>query len=272
MQALQAGANDFPTKPFSTSELALRLENQIAMARIRREMFDLNSELRSALDQIKENEVITVRNEKLSALGRMSAGIIHEINNPLNYANAGLAEIVGRARRLVVHQVGKEIESHLEAPNHALICGNPNQLVQALINFLQIRINAIQMRIAAHSGTAGRIDVSLDPAGSGWQVTIRDNGTGIPAEDMQKIFEPFFTSKEVGKGMGLGLSITHRILQSHHAIVEIDSRVAEFTCFCSSFPAPSFSAERELVLDQPSRFKFLQPSLISNSLTTDPNE
>ena len=90
LSALQAGANDFLTKPFSTAELALRLENQIAMARIRREMADLNTELQSALDQIKENEVLMVRNEKLSALGRMSAGIIHEINNPLNYASAGL--------------------------------------------------------------------------------------------------------------------------------------------------------------------------------------
>ena len=87
---MQAGANDFLTKPFSTAELALRLENQIAMARVRREMVDLNHELHSALDQIKENEVMMVRNEKLSALGRMSAGIIHEINNPLNYASAGL--------------------------------------------------------------------------------------------------------------------------------------------------------------------------------------
>ena len=304
MKALQAGVNDFLTKPFSTAELALRLENQIAMARIRREMFDLNSELHSALDQIKENEVIMVRNEKLAALGRMSAGIIHEINNPLNYTSAGLhaletftnavpekdrddyvdilkdiregvervsqividlrqftydekaingdadlSEIVGRAKRLVGHQMGKEIEFHLEAPNHALICGNPNQLVQVFINFFQNSIDAIQMRIVAYGGAAGRIDVLLDPEGRGWQVTIRDNGIGIPPEDMEKIFEPFFTSKEVGKGMGLGLSITHRILQSHGALVEIDSRVAEFTCFRISFPAPSFSAEREVVLD-----------------------
>ncbi len=88
--ALQAGANDFLTKPFSTAELGLRLHNQIAMARAKREMADLNIELNSAIEQIKENEVLMVRNEKLSALGRMSAGIIHEINNPLNYAGAGL--------------------------------------------------------------------------------------------------------------------------------------------------------------------------------------
>lgn len=311
LSALQAGANDFLTKPFSTAELALRLENQIAMARVRREMVDLNNELHQALDQIKENEVMMVRNEKLSALGRMSAGIIHEINNPLNYASAGLhaletftrvmpekdqpdyedilkdiregvervsqividlrkftrddkattgdadlSEIVGRSRRMISHQVGKDIEFNLTAPSNALISGNPNQLVQVFINFFQNSIDAIEMRIAEQGGPKGKIDVTIEPVGDGWQVTICDNGIGIPPENLQKIFDPFFTSKDVGKGMGLGLSITHQILQAHKAMVEVDSRPAEFTRFRIAFPAPSYYSESnpdpESVLDQPS--------------------
>lgn len=307
LSALQAGANDFLTKPFSTAELALRLENQIAMARIRREMADLNMELQGALEQIKENEVLMVRNEKLSALGRMSAGIIHEINNPLNYASAGihalatftrslpesdrtdyedilkdiregvervsqividlrkftredkatsgdadLAEIIARSRRMVSHQVGKDIEFNLVSPDNALIRGNPNQLVQVFINFFQNSIDAIHMRIASDGGEAGRISVAIEPAGEGWQVTIRDNGIGIPPENIPKIFDPFFTSKDVGKGMGLGLSITHQILQSHKALVEVDSRPGEYTRFRIVFPKPSYDEEPgpESVLDQ----------------------
>ncbi len=304
--ALEAGANDFLTKPFSTAELALRLENQIAMARIRREMVDLNAELHSALEQIKENEVLMVRNEKLSSLGRMSAGIIHEINNPLNYAGAGihalatftralpegdrpdfedilkdvregvervsqividlrkftreesasgdanLADIVARARRMVSHQIGKDISFELNTPENVLIRGNQNQLVQVFINFLQNSIDAIHMRLEADGGESGVISVSIDPAGDGWQVTIRDNGIGIPPENLGKIFDPFFTSKEVGKGMGLGLSITHQILQSHHALINVDSRSGEFTCFRLVFPKTSYDdgPNPESVLDQ----------------------
>ncbi len=307
LSALQAGANDFLTKPFSTAELALRLENQIAMARIRREMADLNNELQAALEQIKENEVLMVRNEKLSALGRMSAGIIHEINNPLNYASAGihalatftrnlpasdqpdfedilkdiregvervsqividlrkftreekstngdadLAEIVARARRMVSHQVGKDIEFNLQSPDVALIRGNPNQLVQVFINFFQNSIDAIHQRIAEEGGNPGRIDVAIEPAGEGWQISIRDNGIGIPPENLQKIFDPFFTSKDVGKGMGLGLSITHQILQAHQALIEVDSRPGEFTRFRIVFPKPGFDEEPgpDSILDQ----------------------
>ncbi len=296
LEALKAGASDFLTKPFSSAELSLRIENQLILSRIRRELAGANRELKAALDQLKENEVLLIRNEKLSALGQMSAGIIHEINNPLNYARAGLhaldsfqreipegdqaefAEVLGDVRegvervaqivsdlrrftrdsgrydeevslrdvvdqavRLLGHQFDDELGMEQMVGEDAVVFGNHNQLVQVVINFLQNSIDGIRERIAAgDDGEKGRIVVSAALSGrEGWDLTVRDNGIGIPPDRVNKIFDPFFTSKDVGKGMGLGLSITHHILERHGAVVDVDSQPGKYTDFRVMFPAAS---------------------------------
>jgi two-component system NtrC family sensor kinase len=157
---------------------------------------------------------------------------------------------------MISHQVGDNIAFNLTMPDHAVIRANANQLAQVFINFFQNSIDAIEQRLAETGGEPGRIDVIMEPAGEGWQVTLRDNGIGIPPENLPKIFDPFFTSKDVGKGMGLGLSITHQILEAHQAIIEVDSRPGKFTVFRIVFPKAADEPEAdpdpesESVLDQ----------------------
>ena len=69
------------------------------------------------------------------------------------------------------------------------------------------------------------------------EIRIRDNGTGIPAEIKDKLFQPFFTTKPIGEGTGLGLSISYDIVTPQHGgTITVDSRVGEFTEFIVRLP------------------------------------
>jgi signal transduction histidine kinase len=90
LAVLSAGANDFITKPFSTTELTIRLKNLVDARRLQQELAQKNQLLEATLEQLKETEAQLLQSEKLASLGKMSAGIIHEVNNPLGFAKTGL--------------------------------------------------------------------------------------------------------------------------------------------------------------------------------------
>lgn len=90
IDCLAAGANDFISKPFSLAELIVRLRNLVTSHIAQRRIIQQKEQLENALAQLKETELLLVRNEKLASLGRLSAGLIHEINNPLHYAKQAL--------------------------------------------------------------------------------------------------------------------------------------------------------------------------------------
>lgn len=100
IDCLTAGASDFLGKPFSLTELAVRLRNLTDSHLYQRELVSQKQRLEAALEQIKETEALLVRNEKLASLGRLSAGLIHEINNPLNYAKQALFVLRDTAGKL----------------------------------------------------------------------------------------------------------------------------------------------------------------------------
>ncbi len=90
LRALQAGANDFLPKPFSVAELRARVKILCQTRQLQRAVEEQNKRLTAALEQLKDTETQLVQSEKMASLGRMSAGIIHEINNPLNFSLTAL--------------------------------------------------------------------------------------------------------------------------------------------------------------------------------------
>ncbi len=292
LQALEAGVNDFISKPFSTVELGVRARNLLDSSEFEVQLAENNVQLETAYRQLKEQESLLVQTEKLSSLGRMSAGIVHEVNNPLNYtktalhmlksfrgqipederedylevladAEEGVQRVIGIVSDLRSFTRGDEasmmgtnlaevIESARRLSSSALsgvefsadvdpaleVHGNEGQLCQLFVNFLQNAARAIKVKAEQTGAFDGKITVRTESgSGGGTRVLMRDNGCGIEAGDIDRIFEPFFTKNDVGEGMGLGLSICHRILKQHHARIEVASEPGEFTEFTITFPA-----------------------------------
>jgi signal transduction histidine kinase len=104
LAALSAGASDFLSKPFSTTELHVRIKNLVESHQYQRKVSKQNQVLESTIDQLKDTESQLVQSEKLASLGRMSAGIIHEINNPLNFATTGLFTLRNKGKYLAADQ------------------------------------------------------------------------------------------------------------------------------------------------------------------------
>jgi signal transduction histidine kinase len=105
---------------------------------------------------------------------------------------------------------------------------NPNKLQQVFVNML---LNAAQA-----CGSNGRIELSGHHDQENVWVTIADNGGGIGEDELGKIFDPFYTTKDPGQGTGLGLAICQRIVAEAGGEIHVDSQLSRGTCFKLSFP------------------------------------
>ena len=111
----------------------------------------------------------------------------------------------------------------------------PQQINQVFMNIL---VNAAQ---AIESN--GMITISTRAEENSVLVRISDNGTGIPDEIVSKIYDPFFTTKEVGKGTGLGLNMVYNIIKKHKGSIDVESRLGEGTTFNISIPVDGIEEE-----------------------------
>jgi two-component system NtrC family sensor kinase len=163
---------------------------------------------------------------------------------PLNFASTDLNSVVERSLRLVQHQielVGIQWQLDLD-PNLPRVSCDPAQIEQVLL--------ALLMNAADAMPRGGNLWLSTCPADQGSQVLVqvRDDGVGIAPDLLPHIFEPFLTTKETGKGVGLGLAISRGIVERHGGAITVASELGRGTTFSISLPlqpAPH-SADKEL--------------------------
>jgi signal transduction histidine kinase len=123
-------------------------------------------------------------------------------------------------------------------------------MTRVFLNLFGNGFYAANKRVWEKSDGAFRpiLAVATRDLGDAVEVRVRDNGTGIPAEIRDKLFQPFFTTKPTGEGTGLGLSISYDIVtQQHGGTIEVDSRVGEFTEFTIRLPRTHRATTAEVV-------------------------
>ena len=134
------------------------------------------------------------------------------------------------------------VELNLTEDTDSYVFGNRNELEQVFFNLLANAIDSMPK--------GGSIDVKMSDGGPGEiMVEFRDTGEGIPLENHDRVFLPFFTTKDYGKGTGLGLSIVARIVHEHGGRIEMDSNPGKGTLFLLWFPRARKGSSHGLLAD-----------------------
>ena len=266
-------------------------------------------ELANSLEELRTTQDRLVQTQKLASLGQLTAGIAHEIKNPLNFVNnfSGIsAELItelqealadvslnektrseitelmdtlrGNLEKVVQHgkradaivknmllhsregsgehrvvEINALIEESLNLAYHGARAEKqgfnitmqrsldpaagqadvfPQDLTRVLLNLISNGFYAATKRRAEADGDdyEPTLLASTRTLGDRVEIRVRDNGTGIPPEVKEKMFNPFFTTKPAGEGTGLGLSICHDIIvKQHGGSIEVDTQPGEFT-------------------------------------------
>jgi two-component system NtrC family sensor kinase len=162
----------------------------------------------------------------------------------MNLQPNNLNQVVDRSLRLVQHQldlVGIPVQTQLDPDLPPVLCdaAQMEQVILALV------MNALD---AMPQGGNLWLTTSFCHEPNYVRIVVRDDGSGIPAEILPRIFEPFLTTKETGRGVGLGLAVSHSILERHNGNIEVQSEFGRGTTFTVTLP---WDAENEKTASRP---------------------
>jgi signal transduction histidine kinase len=266
----------------ATEDIALGRFSKIEVLDTRDEMQQVMEAFNIMVKELERRQDQLVQSQKLSSIGTLTAGVAHQLNNPLNNIStscqiavddfdagdpeliklmlrnieqetyrardvvqgllefsrskefklhpANLHNVVNRSVLLVKSQVPSAIEILVDIPENLFLPMDAQRMQEVLIIMI---INASQ----AITGE-GKISLSasVDTVKKKAVIEIRDTGTGIPDEIKDRLFDPFYTTKEEGKGTGLGLSIAYGIIRKHNGEIVVESVVGQGASFFIHMP------------------------------------
>ena len=268
-----------------------------------------NRILESTLGHLKSTQSQLVQSEKMASLGELTAGIAHEIQNPLNFVNnfsevsneliGEMVEEVDKGNTDEVKVIAKDVQQNLEKILHhgkradAIVKGmlqhsrsssgqkEPTDINALADEYLRLAYHGLRARDKSFNATThthfddnagqvnivpqdiGRVILNLitnafyavserkKHQGEGYEpavtvssnrvegrieIKVNDNGTGIPPKTLDKIFQPFFTTKPTGQGTGLGLSLSYDIVKAHGGELKVETHEGTGTTFIISLP------------------------------------
>lgn len=263
--------------PKTKDELALLAEEFNRMAdnlETQRKLAETEAENRLALERELRHT------ERLASVGRLAAGIAHELGAPLNVIDARAEQILKkpeksqknlmiiRAQTERISKIVRQLLNLARPYNFNLAPLNLNEIISS--NIEQIAENAKQQNIKIEFAESKNLLVSADrdylsqvfmnilmnalqamPTGGKLKITggtktenginfafvkISDSGTGIDAENLEKIFDPFYTTKDIGQGTGLGLAVSHRIVEEHGGFIKAENNAEGGATFIVYLP------------------------------------
>ncbi len=307
--AFQAGGLDYITKPFQAEEVLARVETHLKIRHYQNALKDKNEMLERTLSELKDTQDHLVQSEKMASLGVLTAGVAHEINNPINFIKSSahalnrdmdditrllkanedccatcsdtlvqerlvrikkeidyevlISELTSLVAKIIlgvsrIEEIVNSLRTYARKDGEKKTLTDLNELIDMTLVLLKNRYHktvtitkdyGYQPPIPVQPGRLSQvlsnvISNSIDAVTEDRQdtqpaidittglevfddltyavVRISDNGSGISHEHIDKIFDPFYTTKEVGKGTGLGLSISYGIVRDHKGRITVN--------------------------------------------------
>ncbi|MBS1609238.1 MAG: two-component sensor histidine kinase, partial [Bacteroidetes bacterium] len=266
-------------------------------------------EIQATLLELKSTQSQLIQSAKMASLGELTAGIAHEIQNPLNFVNnfsevnkelaEELKSELTSGNLQSATEIANDMQANSEKINHhgkradAIVKGMlqhsrtstgakepadinalcdeylrlsyhgirakdnsfnatintdfdssigkvnviPQEIGRVLLNLYNNAFYAINEKQKQNIGVyEPSVTVSTKKMNSAIEINVKDNGTGIPQKVLDKIFQPFFTTKPTGQGTGLGLSLSYDIVKAHDGEIKVETKEGEGTAFIISLP------------------------------------